>query len=176
MVSVPMNKVMTVLGSDGFTTKYEEYAASNQDSTRQVFAANWMGMSFTPATGHTLNGVKLWLKRTGTIGLVTVSIRAFDGGEPSGVDLSTSTFQGSALPTTAAQKLISMPAVAVAVSTLYTIVLRVADGDASNTLDWDTDDSTPTYAGGSRWDSSNSGNDWTEQTGTDFIFEEWGFA
>lgn len=164
-------------GDAGFTTKYEEYPASNQDASRNVFGANWMAMLFTPGTGHTLNGLKLPLFRTGTtMGEITVSIQALSGGDPDGTDLSVAKFSGLVLPTTSAVKIISMPATLLTVSVQYAIVIRAAGGDASNTVNWDTDDSSPTYAGGNREDSANSGNTWTAQTGTDMIFEEWGFA
>lgn len=177
MVSIPLNRVAITMGGDsGFTTKYEEYAASNQDSTRNVFGINWMAMLFTPATGHTLNGLKLPLKRTLNPGQITVSIQALSGGDPDGTDLSVATIEESRLDTTSKVIVIAMPAVLLTVSTQYAIVVRALAGTSGNTIDWDTDDSSPTYAGGNREDSANSGNTWTPQTGTDMIFEEWGFA
>lgn len=173
-----MNRITTVMGGgSSFTTKYEEYAASNQDTVREFFAATWCAQGFTPSTGHTINGVKLALFREGTIGVVTVSIQADSGGDPDGTDLSVSTFPGMDLPlTTSVVKEISLPAVVLSVSTLYHIVIRLAGGDSSNSVSWDEDSSAPTYAGGSRNDSGNSGNTWTPNTGVDMIFEEWGFA
>lgn len=176
-LAIPLNKVTTVMGGDaGFTTKYEEYAAANQDTVREFFANFWAAQGFTPGTGHTLNGVKLPLFREGTIGEVSVSIQADSGGDPDGTDLSLATFPGMDLPLTSAVKLISLPAVTLTVSTLYHIVVRLAGGDGSNSINWDEDSSSPTYAGGSRNDSSNSGSTWTPNTGSDFIFEEWGFV
>lgn len=177
-MKVALQRVMTNMGADaGFTTKYEEYPASNQDTVREFFAAAWQAQGFTPASGHTLNGVKLPLFREGTIGEVTVSIQADSGGDPDGTDLSLTTFPGMDLPLTSSTvRFISLPAVLLTVSTLYHIVVRLAGGDSSNSISWDEDSSTATYAGGSRNDSANSGNTWSPQTGVDMIFEEWGFA
>lgn len=173
MVSVPLNRVTTTLGgAKGFDTKVDEYAESNQDETVEVFGAAWMAMVFTASETYTLSGLKLPLKRTGTIGEVSVSIQAISGGDPDGTDLSLNKFPGSQLPTTAVQKFISMPAVALTNTVQYAIVLRVADGDGSNHLDWDSDGSSPTYAGGQREISANSGNTWTTNP-DDFIFETW---
>lgn len=178
MLEIPMNHITTMMPSTGFTTKYEEYAASNQDQERIFFGAAWQAMLFTPATGHTLNGVKLAIYRVGDCGEVDVSIQALSGGDPDGTDLSLTKVPQSRLALTSPQVVeISMPAILLVVSTQYAIVVRAPDGaDSSNAVIWDSDGSSPTYAGGHREDSANSGNTWTAQTGVDFIFEEWGFA
>lgn len=179
MVSVPLNRVTTMMPSTGFTTKFEEYPVSNEDGSRNVFGASWMAQIFKANTGHTLNGVKLPLFKTGSPGDIDISIQALSGGDPDGTDLSLATISDARLgtidPPTALVE-ISMPAVALAVGVSFAIVIRATGGSAGNTVNWNTDDSTPTYADGNREDSANSGNTWTAQTGTDMCFEEWGFV
>ncbi len=177
MVSVPMNRITTMMPSTGFTTKYEEYAASNQDTTRGIWGVNWAAQLFTPAAGHTLNGVKLALFRTGNPGQTTVSIQALSGGDPDGTDLSLATIEEARLDVTSAVIEVSMPAVLLTVSVQYAIVVRALSApDGSNQVEWDEDSSTPTYAGGNLETSGNSGSTWSAQSGVDEIFEEWGFA
>lgn len=178
MVSVPLNRVMTTLGSDGFTTKYEEYPVSNEDGNTNVFGATWMAMIFKANTGHTLNGLRLPLFKTGTPGNATISIQALSGGDPDGTDLSVVQFNGNSLLTTdppAALTHITMPAVVLSVGVSYAIVIRVLLGSSGNVVHWMHDGSSPTYTDGNREASSDSGGTWTAQS-EDMCFEEWGFA
>lgn len=180
MVSVPLNKITTVMGgASGFTTKFEEYPVSNEDGSRNVFGSNWMAMLIKATPGYTLNGLKLPLFKTGDPGDITISIQKLSGGDPDGTDVSVATLSDSRLgttdpPTTLVD--ITMPAVVLAADEEFAIVIRATGGSAGNTVNWNTDDSSPTYADGNREDSANSGATWTAQTGTDMCFETWGFA
>lgn len=161
----------------GALKKFQEYPISNQDSSRNVFTVNWMAMIFKVATSHRLTQVVLPLFKTGSPGNVSVSIQALSGGDPDGTDLATPTvIPDSALGTAnpAPMKVIQMSGVNLTATVSYAIVVRSDAGDASNTVNWNTDDSSPTYSDGNREDSGNSGNTWTAQTGTDMCFEEWG--
>lgn len=173
------NRLATVMGgSAGFTTKFEQYAISNADGSTNVFTINWMAQVFKANTGHTLNGLKLPLFRTGTTGgEVSISIQALSGGDPDGTDLSLYKFDSQILGTSAPGvfKEYSMPAVALAVGVSYAIVIRQDGGDGSNTINWESDASTPTYSDGQREISGNSGNTWTADTTDDHCFEDWGF-
>lgn len=167
-------RLPTMSGAGGALKMWQNYPPANQDSTRQVFGAFWMAMSFTVATAHRLTQLVLPLFRTGSPGNITISIQAMSGGDPDGTDLTNITIDGDAiLTTTSAIYTFQMPGVDLA-ATQYAIVIRAPAGSAGNSISWDTDDSSPTYAGGNREDSSDSGASWTAQTGTDMIFEEWG--
>lgn len=179
-MSIPMWAVRnTTLVVTGFTTKFEEYPVSNEDGSRNVFGASWMAQIFKANTGHTLNGLKLPLFKTGDPGDIIISIQALSGGDPDGTDLSVVTLSDSRLGTTDPPTSlldISMPAVVLSVGVSYAIVIRAPAGSSGNTVNWNSDDSSPTYSDGNREDSSNNGNTWTAQTGTDFCFEDWGFV
>lgn len=178
MLPVPLNRVMTTLGSDGFTTKFEEYPFSNEDGNTNVFGATWMAMIFKANTGHTLNALKLPLFKTGSPGDATISIQALSGGDPDGTDLSVVTLGEDRVLTVdppLALTLITMPAVVLSVGVSFAIVFRVLAGSSGNVFHWMHDGSTPTYADGNREASSDSGASWSAQT-EDMCFEEWGFA
>lgn len=168
---------MSGVGASFTPPAKELYLVSNQDGSRNVFGANWMAMIFKANTGFTLTGLKLPLFRTGTPGTVTISIQALSGGDPDGTDLSVTTIDGDALGTidvTQANLIeVSMPAVVLGTGVSFAIVIRNTAG-AGNTINWNTDDSSPTYTDGNREDSANSGNTWTAQTGTDMCFEAYG--
>lgn len=177
MVSVPLNKVTTVTGggmASSFTTKFEEYAISNADGNAAFSGAVWAAQVFKANTGHTLTGLKLALFADGgDPGTITMSIQGISGGDPDGTDLSVTTLPGSKVPTTAGTFTeIAMPPVTLAIGVSFAIVIRVPTG---NSLKWENDGSTPSYADGQGERSTDSGAAWTAQA-TDFIFEDWGFA
>lgn len=170
-------RTLMLMSNLGFKTEYENYPASNQDQVREFFGSSWAAQTFTVGTTHIFQGVVLDLFKEGADAIVTVSIRATTAGDPSGSDLSVTTFNTSSLPvTTSTPFFIPMPNITLTATVVYAIVVRRAGGDSSNSISWDEDGSSPTYAGGSRSDSANSGSTWTAQTGNDFIFEEWGYV
>ena len=65
---------------------------------------------------------------------------------------------------------------ALSASTMYAIVVRAPNGNSSNRLYWRRDASSPTYGGGCREGSTDSGSTWTSNTARDMMFEEWGDA
>ena len=171
------------VGTDKFNaspiTKFESYLAG-EDHTANIFGVNWEGQTFTPPIGHIIKSVKLKLFRAGSPGIFTVSIRATDSGLPTGADLASGTTDGNTLPTTAGtaelRKITLGAGTALVSGTQYGICARVASGDAGNRVDIRSDDSTATYAGGTRVASSDSGSSWFTgiPANNDQIFEEWG--
>jgi len=111
---------------------------------------------------------------------LTVSIQTGDGGtpdEPDMVDLCSGTLDADAISAVSPGGWyeISMGAGALlSAAQIYFIVVRATDGDASNTVQWRCDESSPTYADGYRCYSSNSGVGWTDDDTIDMMFEEYG--
>lgn len=167
-------KLPTMAGAGGLSQKFQFYPASNRDASREVFGAFWMAQLFTVTTGHTLTHLFLPLYRVLSPGTVTVSIQGVSGGDPDGTDISVGSFDGDTILGVAPSAIIELHIPSVLLTAQqYAIVIRNGAG-AGNLVAWDEDASSPTYGGGSRSDSSDSGASWTPQTGNDFIFEEWG--
>lgn len=160
----------------GSLKKFQEYPISNFDSRRDVFGAFWVAQLFTVATAHRITQLVLPLSRTGSPGTVRIGIQAISGGDPDGTDLSFLDIDGDLLQTPggpSVMQTLQIPGADLSAAQ-FAIVIRATGGSAGNTINWDTDDSSPTYAGGSRTDSADSGASWSPQSGTDMCFEEWG--
>jgi len=173
MLSVPLNKITTMMpGSVSFGTKYENHI-TGADSTASFSGATWAGQIFKANTGHTLTGIKLELFADGgDPGLVTIGIQALSGGDPDGTDLSAITFEGALLPIIAGTyKEITMPPTVLSVGVSYAIVARCVTG---NPVKW-RQQTTGAYGDGNKERSTDSGGTWTA-SGPDHMFEEWGFV
>jgi hypothetical protein len=154
-----------------------EYYNTGADSALSIYAANWGAQTFTPAIAHKITSVKLLLYRTGSPGIITVSIRATDGsGHPTGEDLCSGTTNGDTLPTGSPyewREITLGDGYDLSAGTKYAIVARMSGGDTDNRFLWRRDISGSAYAGGNLEYSTNSGSTWTG-TGHDFMFEDWG--
>lgn len=169
----------------GTLTKLHENYITGDDASSGILGASWESQSFTVASGesHYLTHVSLLLHRVGTPGTVTVSIRAVDGDEiPTGSDLVSTTFDGDMLPTDTDGEwwpaTFASP-IYLDAGTQYAIVVRATGGDANNRILWHVDITSPTYSGGVRGTSPDSGANWGAWDGTDNdnydnMFEEWG--
>ena len=169
-------RLATILSTAASGNLQENYIVGD-DTTRQFFGVFWTGQTFTPASSHTLTLVKLLMNRVLLPGTVQVSIRATAAGVPTGGDIAVaSTFDGDLLPADPATvwRNVNMIPVSVTASTKYAIIVRATGGDASNLIGWRLDGSSPTYAGGARVDSSNSGGAWAEAATDDMMFAEYG--
>ena len=161
--------------------KYEYYDTGDDDN-RAVYENLWRAQTFTPSTAHTITSVKLLCYKDvlyGTVGTVTVSIRATSANLPTGNDLCSGTTDGDTLTTNTAGEWreISLGAgYALSASTMYGIVIRAPDGTSAAELRVRVDETSPTYTGGTDAWSLNSGSSWIQVTGTDLMFEEWGSA
>jgi len=156
--------------------KYQYYD-TGADGDRDAYSNNWEGQTFTPETDHLLASVKLKLFRVGSPGTVKVSIRATSAGKPTGGDLCSGTIDGDTLTTDTNGEWYEITlgdGYEVAAETMYAIVIRAVNGDASNKVSARADTSSPTYTGGTHVDSSDSGSSWNMYSGVDILFEEWG--
>jgi len=161
------------------SSRYEYYIV-NDDEDRGAYGVQWRAQTFTPSVAHKITSVKLLLFRTNSPGTLTVGIRATDGnGHPTGGDLCSGTTDADTLPTASPyewREITLGDGYALSADTKYAIVCRAIDGDGNNQVRWRDDETDPTYAGGIKEISANSGVDWTAQTDRDHMFEEWGYV
>ena len=151
---------------------YERYQ-SGDDDQRTIQGVNWEAQTFTPGANHTINRFFAKILRGASPGDVTLSIRATAAGLPNGADLVAATINGNAVSLSALLTLFNFVAGAALTSgTKYAAVLRAPSGDVSNYILWRCDQTSPSYAGGARCYSSDSGATWAEETTRDFLFEE----
>jgi len=171
VIALTMGTPALVVGS----SIYECYNTGD-NSYSWLYGSYWCAQTFTPSADHTITSVKLKLFRNGSPGIVTVSIRATSGGQPTGPDLCSGTTNGNTLPTGSPyewREITLGGGYWLSAGTQYAIVVRATGGDASNYVCWRAD-STPTYGGGMLLLSSNSGSSWTSAASYDLMFEEWG--
>ena len=157
------------------STKYEYYDTGDDNGTG-LYAANWGGQTFTPSTAHTITSVKLKLYQFGSIGTVTVGIRATSADDPTGSDLCSGTTDGSTLTTDTGgewREITLGAGYALNASTQYAIVVRLDGGNGSNMLAWRYS-SSGSYAGGMWTSSADSGSNWSSNSNKDYMFEDWG--
>jgi len=153
---------------------YEEYI-TGEDSGTNIYGVDWVSQNFTPSTSHTVTTVSLLLRRTGSPGTLSVSIRATSGSEPTGSDLCYGTMDGNLITTVAGGDWYEIDlgdGTPVIASTEYAIVARCVDGVPLDRVDWQRDATSPAYGGGSQWLSYDSGGDWTETPDVDGLFVE----
>ena len=95
-LSLAILPVSVVLASNLY-----EYWNTGEDNAVGFHSNYWFAQTFNATSDHSVTSVKLLLWRVGTIGTVTVSIRATDsGGHPTGTDLTSGTIDGNTLTTT----------------------------------------------------------------------------
>ncbi|ACZ61394.1 hypothetical protein [Dehalococcoides mccartyi] len=142
----------------------------NDDNQEAVTTTTWKAMTFTPATNHTIRGVRLALYGS-SVGSITVSIRATSGGLPTGGDLCSGPLDGSQLNGTFDGKVYDISlgvGTALTAGTVYAIVVRTGSG----TLNWRS--SAAGYDRGNKCSSTNSGGSWTTDATRELLFQEFG--
>ena len=152
-----------------------DYYNTGDNGYGQFDGVAWNGQTFTASSTYTLTSIKFLVLRVFTPSDVTVSIRATSGGLPTGEDLCSETFDGNTLTTDSAgewKEITFSSPIVVTSETVYAIIVRGAEPY----LRWRWDDSSPTYTGGSRVGSADSGSTWTAYTGEDYMFEVYGTA
>jgi hypothetical protein len=197
-VTAPFDRLATIIGClDGAVldiagllydytaeaiTEYlvDQYYIAGDDVSASVGAAVWEGQTFTPSANIPLRAVKLRLQRRNATTSVTVAIRATDGvGHPTGANLIEVTINPSDsmdpinwIPTSGfAWHMFDFGAeLALTSGTKYALIIY---SPTASSFYWRRDDSSPTYAGGNREYSSNSGTTWSTATGSDYMFEIW---
>lgn len=157
-----------VLG-DSYTT--------GEDQGVESYGVIWLAQTFTPSSTFTAERVQLKLYRTGSPGTMIVSIKATSADLPSGADIVSGTYDGNTLSNSSPGSYVEIDftsSTSLTGSTKYAIVISAASGDASNKVHWRTDDTSPTYAGGAKCFSNDSGSSWTEDATIDFMFRVYG--
>ena len=154
---------------------------ADEDGNAGIYDTRWEAQTFTANQAYTIKSVKLRLSAdTDATGkTITVSIRAVDGGtgKPAGGDLCFGTLTGNSIGIGDENRNwheIDLGAgYSLSNGVQYAVVAR-SDETGANIMWW-LDGSSPSYAGGARVNSNNSGVDWfTPSTGFDFIFETYG--
>lgn len=160
---------------------WESYT-TGADASYEVYGDVWLGQTFnvTPES-HSVSEVRIQAYRVGEPGTVTVSIRAVDSGTglPTGLDLTSGTFNGDTITTTntGAWYGVTLTETSLDVATQYAIIVRAEAGvETTNSLFVRLDESSPAYTGGEVVTSSNGGLSWTDVSGSDAMFEVRGKA
>ncbi|KKL57514.1 hypothetical protein LCGC14_2234660, partial [marine sediment metagenome] len=154
---------------------YEFYDTGHVGNGYAIGGAFWRGQTFTPSTAHTITKVALKFGNlAGSSGTMTVSIRATATGEPTGSDLASGTIEPGDITSNNWNDITLGSGVALTKDVEYAIVCRCPAGDANfNYVYWLNDSTSPTYSDGARVNSTDSGSNWTIDTGTDFMFREY---
>lgn len=156
---------------------YEYYNTGVNDYV-YVYNAVWVAQTFTVGiTGHRITSIKLEAHRVGSPGTLTVSVRATDGnGHPTGEDLTSGTINANTFGVNfpGSWYEVTLTSCILEPNTKYAIVYRALTGNGANHVRLEGDKTTPSYGGGNREDSSDSGGSWSSNTGFDFMFEVWG--
>ncbi len=161
------------------TTIIEEYVDNDDDSVNSNDTDPIIGQTFTIGnTGDNLtielSEVSIKVSRTNTPGITAVEIFEVNpGGYPIGTALSTGSFDGDALGTTNSTATpwtnITMTGATLKASTTYALVLTPADTDATDFVNWRSDESSPAYTGGNY--IAFEGGAWIKNTGWDVMFQ-----
>lgn len=149
---------------------------SGDDALSSFYGDTWIAQTFTTGTSSmNTTSIKLKVKRTGTPGAITVSIKAIDGNsKPTGSDLTSETLDYTDLIDDGDTEWIVLPLsdYTLSASTTYALVIRLSGGDNSNKYE-SRMKTTGTYSGGNNLTSSDAGDSWT--TGSaDLLFDLYG--
>lgn len=143
--------------------------------------ATWYAQTFTAEQDHQVTFLKLYLCKYGNPGTATVSIRATDSsGKPGGYDLASGTTNGNTLPQYGSgdewRQFNLSQTLSLSNNTKYAIVVRAANGDASNRICWNASygGAGDKYSGGVMYESLNAGGSWNEELSWDGSFQIWG--
>ncbi len=160
-------------------TIYEYLNTGGDGDSAAIYLERWAAMTFTSkAISHTVKILKLDLKKVGSPGSLTVSIRKADGSYfPTGSDLASGTYNGNYLSTaySYAEFTLDGPVTELTLegATKYSILLRALAGDSSNYVMWHQDNDGG-LANAVSVHSTNGGNTYTDDAPKDSLFEVWG--
>lgn len=142
-----------------------------------IYFSYWKAQTFTAQSSHYIDIVSLKIHRAGSIGTVTVSIRATSNGLPTGSDLTSGTIESASISTVADWHNITITACKVIKDEVYAIVVRAPSASFPNVLSWRMDITSPTYANGEFVSSIDSGVFWVETSpSADAMFRLYGQA
>jgi len=129
-------------------TIYEYYNPTGTE-VKKIYGSIFYGQSFTIGnTGtnitHILTSIDVKVSRTGNPGTVTVNVQAVDGsGKPTGLILSTGTFDGNGLTTSLAETAVTMSSVILYKNTQYCFWLKAPSGTLTNCININDDAVAP---------------------------------
>lgn len=150
------------------------YEGSN-DGASVIYGVNWYAQTFTTTAAVTITKVGLHTQRFSTPGDITVSIRAVDEEyKPTGADLTSGAVSANGWDTSMAWNDVDVTDYLLTASTQYAIVVRVLGGDGANNVAWSYDNTSPSYADGSRCTSGDSGSTWSVVAAHDHNFRVYG--
>jgi len=161
-------------------TLYQKYITGDDANWAFYQTLLWQSQTFTPVIRHNITSVKLKLLRlTGaaTPGTLTVSIRKTTAGKPTGDDLCVGTTDGDTITDTSPgewREITFTTSPTLIENRVYAIIIKSSADDTGNAIAWRADNSSPSYAGGSRVHTQDLGVTWTIFTTTDLMFEEYG--
>jgi len=168
IVCVPSTYVYADTLQDTYFTGYNDGENTNSST-------KWITETFTAGAGYTLSSVDLRLRRNGSPGTGTVSIRATSGGVPVAPDLTSGTFDADTISTDNTNgQVVNVPLTHIALTNgvKYAIVIRGSATDASNYIKWFAKYNNGTYADGSWYTNASSGVDGSwDDGGTPDLFD-----
>ena len=158
-----------------------EYLSSGQDgSSDNISGANWGYMQFTVGdVSHTVTSINLYLKRYGSPGTVTVSLRKADSDLPIDDDLLSTTFDGDVISTSYTKYSLTKDAndepinESIEAGEQYAIVVRAVAGDTDDCISWGVDLGAGGLADAIYGKSTDGGLTFASTSG-DALFEIWG--
>jgi hypothetical protein len=160
-----------------FTATMTEYNNVTTQYNQAFYQTFWCAQTFTTTSAYYIAAVKLWLWKsgTGTLGTVTVGLRDTSGGVPIGGDLASGTLSGLAIttePSGAWYTITFTTYYPASANHTYAIVVDAcySSGDCGY---WKYVNTGDPYPNGDGFWSSNSGGTWTSK-GCDYDFEVWG--
>jgi hypothetical protein len=167
-----------IFSTAGSPVVYEYLSAGGDGQGADIYGSNWACEQFTVGdTAHTVTSILLYLKKVGTPGTVTVSLRHADGDDfPTGIDICAATLNGSDFSTSFVKYKFDVTEISLEAGESYAIVVRAVAGDDSNDIQWKwkaaggVTSGEPSVAGHST-DGSLS---WVSDSPKDFLFEIWG--
>ena len=152
---------------------FDQQYTENDDSDVSVAGDNWEGQAFETQFAHDVNVARVYVKRSGTPGTVTLAIYATDASNlPTGSALVSATFDGDTISESAEWVEVSLTATSLTADTVYALVLDARDATGANALIWRSDTDAGYPRTGSRVFSSSGGTSWTADNTRDYLFIE----
>jgi hypothetical protein len=150
-----------------------DYYNTGDDNQLAANSSTCAAQTFTASSSYSITSVKLYMVRSATNapGTLTVGIRATASNKPTGSNLAVGTTDGNTLPNTGStpewREITFTSGYSLTSTGKYAIVLN--SSNATNSVYWRIDVSSPSYAGGNSL--YGSGESWTSATTWDCLFE-----
>lgn len=154
----------------------KDYYNTGRDGRYDIASSTvYLAQTFTASSTYNIGSIKVQLNRTATPGSVHLALTVTSGGKPdTGSLCSFPKINGDLLTTDGAGEWVTFIAdtnPTLSSGTKYAIQLIVPGATLVNKAGWCSDDSSPSYSGGSRFYSTNGGTTWFEDTASDMMFE-----